>query len=236
MNTCTPNARCADCPNQSKRLFCNLSEKAMGHFDSICTTLRYAGGTAFIHEGDRCDAVYMVCAGRVKLSVTSRDGKTLILRVAGAGDALGLSAALSEGIYELTAETLEPCQVKVVRRAALMDFLARYPEASVQAARSVSQDYRSAFDDARRFALAGSSAGRLARLLLDWRHEGPAAGQMDANVKVPFTHEELACMTATTRETVTRTLGRFRKDNLISIKGISLTLLQPQALERLAAC
>jgi CRP/FNR family transcriptional regulator, cyclic AMP receptor protein len=230
------NNSCANCPNQEKRLFCNLGEKAMAHFESISTTVRYAGGIALIREGDRCDSIFLVCSGRVKLSVTSRDGKTLILRVAGAGDALGLSAALSEGIFELTAETLEPCQMKVVRRQALMDFLARFPEASVQAARSVSQDYRSAFDDARRFALSGSSAGRLARLLLDWRHEITAGGQMDSHVKVPFTHEELACMTATTRETVTRTLGRFRKDNLISIKGISLTLLQPQALERLAAC
>jgi CRP/FNR family transcriptional regulator len=229
------NTTCASCPNAARRLFCNLSEKTMAHFDSIAHTVRYTGGTAFIAEGDPCESIYLICSGRVKLSVTSRDGKVLILRVATAGDALGLSAALNAGPYELTAETIEPCQLKVVRRHALLDFLARFPEASVQAARSISQDYRYAFDDARRFALAGSSAGRLARLLLDWRHEN-AAGAVDSNVKVPFTHEELACMTATTRETVTRTLTRFRKDNLISIKGISLTLLQPQALERLAAC
>jgi CRP/FNR family transcriptional regulator len=43
-------------------------------------------------------------------------------------------------------------------------------------------------------------------------------------------------MTATSRETVTRTLSRFRRDNLITIKGISLTVLQPAALEQLSAC
>jgi CRP/FNR family cyclic AMP-dependent transcriptional regulator len=51
-----------------------------------------------------------------------------------------------------------------------------------------------------------------------------------------LTHEELASMTATTRETVTRTLGRFRKEKLISIRGVALTVLQPQALEQLSAC
>ncbi|HEY5213850.1 MAG TPA: helix-turn-helix domain-containing protein, partial [Acidobacteriaceae bacterium] len=42
--------------------------------------------------------------------------------------------------------------------------------------------------------------------------------------------------TATTRETVTRTLGRFRKDKIISTRGVMLTILQPRALERLCAC
>jgi CRP/FNR family transcriptional regulator len=45
----------------------------------------------------------------------------------------------------------------------------------------------------------------------------------------------MASMTSTSRETVTRTLGRFRRDNLISIKGVLMTVLQPDALEQLAA-
>jgi CRP/FNR family transcriptional regulator len=118
----------------------------------------------------------------------------------------------------------------------LLDFLQRFGEVSLQAAKSVSQDYRSAFTEARRVALSGSPSGRVARLLLDWRDKAIADGRVGGNMKVPYTHEDLASMTATSRETVTRTLGRFRKDNLISIKGISMTVLQPQALERLSAC
>jgi CRP/FNR family transcriptional regulator len=227
---------CTHCPNPSKRLFCNLGDAALTHLDSIATSARYASGEAFFNEGDPCDSIYLLCSGRAKLSVASKEGKTLILRVAGAGDALGLSAALSGGSHEVTAEALEPCQLKIVRRQPLMNFLERFGDAGIQAAKSVSQDYRSAFGETRRIALSGSPAGRLARLLLDWREDPVAGGQIRSNVKVPFTHEELASMTATSRETVTRTLGRFRKDNLISIKGISLTVLQPQALERLTAC
>jgi CRP/FNR family transcriptional regulator len=51
---------------------------------------------------------------------------------------------------------------------------------------------------------------------------------------MPLTHEEIASMTATTRETVTRVLGQLKRDQLISIRGAALTVLQPQALERLA--
>ena len=109
-----------------------------------------------------------------------------------------------------------------------------FADASLGAAKTLARDYRAAFDEACLIALPGSPAGRLARLILDWaadaKHSGP-----QPSVTMPLTHEELASMTATTRETVTRTLGRFRKEKLISIRGVVLNVLQPAALEKLSA-
>jgi CRP/FNR family transcriptional regulator len=160
----------------------------------------------------------------------------MILRIAGPGYVLGLSAMLSQGVHEVTVETLEPCQVKVINRRPLLEMLEKYSDASMGAARSLAAECSSAFDEVRRIGLPSSPAGRLARLLLDWAEDKSKARNTTAPVALPLTHEELASMTATSRETVTRTLSRFRRDHLIAIKGISLTVLQPDALEHLSAC
>jgi CRP/FNR family transcriptional regulator, cyclic AMP receptor protein len=160
----------------------------------------------------------------------------MILRIADTGYVLGLSAMLSQGVHEVTVEALEPCQVKVINRRPLLEMLEKYSDAAMGAARSLAAECSSAFDEVRRIGLPSSPAGRLARLLLDWAEDKSKARNTTAPVTLPLTHEELASMTATSRETVTRTLSRFRRDHLIAIKGISLTVLQPDALEHLSAC
>lgn len=83
-------------------------------------------------------------------------------------------------------------------------------------------------------AFPGSPAGRLARLILNWAAESKR--RSSAFITMSLTHEELASMTATTRETITRTLSRFRKDKIIAIRGVALTVLQPKVLEQISAC
>ena len=227
---------CLNCSQQSQHAFCHLGEDAMAFLDSVSLSVECPRGATFFHQGDQCSAVYVLCSGRVKLSTTSSEGRTMILRIADAGYVLGLSAILSEGTHEVTAEALEPCQVKVINRRPLMEMMERYNEASVGAARALASECSNAFDEVRRIALPTSPAGRVARLLLDWTVEKSSTHTTISSVAMPLTHEELASMTATSRETVTRTLGRFRRDNLIAIKGISLTLLQPAVLEQLSAC
>lgn len=159
----------------------------------------------------------------------------MIFRIADAGYVLGLSAILSEGVHEVTVEALEPCQVKVINRRPFLEMLEKYGEASVGAARALALECCNGFNDVRRIALPASPAGRVARLLLDWT-AGKSHSQSAKGVALPLTHEEMASMTSTSRETVTRTLVRFRRDNLITIKGVLLTVVQPDALEHLSAC
>jgi CRP/FNR family transcriptional regulator len=90
------------------------------------------------------------------------------------------------------------------------------------------------FHDAKRLALSGSAAGRLARLLLDWGRDA-ANGKPEIRFTMALTHEEIANMAGTSRETVTRLLNQFRRDQWITIKGTSLTIVQPDQLERLTA-
>jgi CRP-like cAMP-binding protein len=55
--------------------------------------------------------IFILCQGRAKLSTTSREGKTLMIRIAEPGEILGLHAVVTGGRYELTVETMQPCQL-----------------------------------------------------------------------------------------------------------------------------
>ena len=70
----------------------------------------------------------------------------MILRLAGAGSVLGMSAALSEESYETTVETLEPCHVRVVRTSAFRTLMFDFPQVAVAIARSLAEEYKAAFE------------------------------------------------------------------------------------------
>jgi CRP/FNR family transcriptional regulator len=88
--------------------------------------------------------------------------------------------------------------------------------------------------DACRIALAETVAARLARLLIELAHQIGEHGESgEFRFPLLLTHEEMASMTCTTRETVTRTLGQFRKEGWISIEGSNITLHHPDRLQSL---
>jgi CRP/FNR family transcriptional regulator, cyclic AMP receptor protein len=219
---------------QSHPPFCNLQTPGIESFDCAGTEVQLGSGVVIFRESDPCSSVHVLCSGRVKLSATNREGRTMILKIARAGEMLGLSAALANQPYEVTAETVEPCRLKTIRRQALLDHLDRTPGASLRAARAVAHEYKAVFSEARRLGLPTTASGRVANLLLDWSREQSPKQTDCGRCILPLTHEEIASMTATTRETVTRILGQLKRQQLISLRGAALTVLQPQALERLA--
>jgi CRP/FNR family cyclic AMP-dependent transcriptional regulator len=225
---------CSRCEHRSLRMFCNLDVAALAEFTSIGAQTRLPRGTTLFTEDAPSDHVYVICSGQVKLSCTSREGRTLILKIAVPGDVLGLGAVISGSKYEVTAETIEPTQVNCIRRDDFLTFVERHGQGSLHAARALSEEYKSAFFDARRLALSGSAAGRLAGVLLGWG-KAAAPGEEEMRFTMALTHEELGSLAGISRETVTRVLGRFRKEKLIQIRGSSMTLLAPARLEELSA-
>jgi CRP/FNR family transcriptional regulator, cyclic AMP receptor protein len=104
----------------------------------------------------------------------------------------------------------------------------------MHAARALSDEYRAAFFDVKRLALSVSAAARLASVLLDWGRES-SYGKTEMRFTMTLTHEELASLIGSSRETVTRMLGRFRRDKLIEIHGMTMLILAPDKLEQMAA-
>jgi CRP/FNR family cyclic AMP-dependent transcriptional regulator len=174
------------------------------------------------------------CSGKVKLSTTSREGKVLILKIAGPGEVLGLSAILSSVPYEVTATTASPCRLNFIRGDLLTGFFRRHGEAGLHAAQAVSKEYQDACQDIQEILMAPSSTGKLAKLLLSWT-TGRSNGDRQARVRSVLTHEEMAQMIGSSRETVTRVLSDLKKKQLISLEGSTLVIHDLPGLEELAS-
>jgi len=166
------------------------------------------------------------------LTTTSRDGKTLILRIAEAGEVLGLHGTVSNKPHDLTAETLQPCQLDFVKRDDFLKFLQSHPDACLHAAQHLSQDCQSAYEMIRSLGLSHSVSEKLARLLLEWASGGEQTKE-GIRIKIALTHEEIAQLIGTSRETVTRVLGEFREKQFAQLRGSTLLIRNKAALEKL---
>ena len=227
------NDGCKTCKLKAAGFFCQLPPAALKDFDVIKSTATYPKGAFLFMERQDARGAFILCEGEVKLSISSSEGKTLIMRVAKAGEILGLMAALSGGSYEVTAETIRPCQVAFVRREDFQRFVAKHPEASQGVARQMTMQYQAACEQLRTVGLSASAQEKLARLLLTWS-AGIQQTKEGTRIKVPLTHEEIAEFIGTTRETVTRTLSDFRERHLVTIQGSTMMIPSRAALESFA--
>src|SRR5437764_15360009 len=94
--------KCTGCEMRGVGFFCDLKPRVLTVFESLKITNTYPKGATLFTEGEEANGVYMLCKGRVKLSAYSSDGKALILRIASAGDILGLSAAIGDTPHKAT--------------------------------------------------------------------------------------------------------------------------------------
>jgi CRP/FNR family transcriptional regulator len=226
---------CLTCKLRKDKWFCCFSAPVLKSFSSASHLSTYPGGAVLFVEGQMPRGALVLCSGKVKLSTTSREGKVLILKMAEAGEVLGLSAVISGTCYELTAETAGPCQVNFIEREALMRMVERNGELGLHSAQALSREFQSAYRDIHDLVLARSSAGKLARLLLSWttgREKENAASEI--RIRSSLTHEEMAQMIGSSRETVTRLLSDLKKKEFIRLEGSTLVIRNKTALEALA--
>ena len=224
---------CLTCKMRAEKLFCNLPTGVLQALESIKYTTAYPKGAVLFVEGQSPRGIFLLCKGRVKLSIGSSDGKMLILKISEPGEVLGLSATISGKPYELTAETLDPCQVNFVKRDDFLRFLREHNEVCLRVAEQLSDKYNTACHEIRALGLSHSAAEKLAKLLLEWteKNGGRTAGQM----KLTLTHEEIAQMIGTSRETVTRLFADFKKRQFIQLRGSTLVIRNKAALETLVS-
>lgn len=215
---------CGQCPVRASHAFCNMQPEPVDALDSIKFTAAYPKGALLFVEGEQPRGVYILCSGRAKLTTTSTEGRTLIVKIANHGEILGASAAILGKPYEVSAEMLEPSQVSFIRRDDFLRFLNAYSEACMHTAQQLSEKYEAAQREIRSLGLAHTTSEKLAKLLLGWSEEGEETPQ-GTRMQVLLTHEEIAQMIGTTRETVTRLLSDFKRKKLISVKGSSLFLV-----------
>jgi len=223
---------CLTCPHRGEHLFCNLTVQAGQRLNEIKSTAVYPKGAMLFIEGQLPRGIFVLCTGRVKLSTTSREGKTIITKISEPGDLLGLNAVISNCPYEVTAEMMEPGQANFIPRDALLQLLREFPEAAVRVAQQLSRNYFTAYEEVRTLGLATSPSEKFAKLLLTWSTK-PGQADGSAHVRLTLTHEEIGEIIGTTRETVSRLFSEFRKKDLVQIKGATLVIRSRMALERI---
>ncbi|HEU5457350.1 MAG TPA: Crp/Fnr family transcriptional regulator [Terracidiphilus sp.] len=226
---------CAACTRRRAGWFCALGNAVLEELELSTAAVSLPPQAPLFQEGQEARWLYLICGGYMKLTTGRAGEREMIVRVAGPGSVLGLYAALSHGVYEVSASSLTPAQLRTVERARFLTFMRAHKEVQMRAVQCICQEYRFALQDACRISLAETVAARLARLLLELGHQIGESGEGEEfRFPLLLTHEEMASMTGTTRETVTRTLGQFRREGWIAIEDSLITVQQPKRLQTLS--
>jgi CRP/FNR family cyclic AMP-dependent transcriptional regulator len=225
---------CITCKLRTDRIFCDLPAGALQAFENIKYATAYPQGAVLFVEGQMPRGIFVLCKGSVKLSINSPSGRTVIVKLAEPGEVLGLSATISGKPYEVTAETLDPCQVNFVKRDDFLHFLKDDVEACFKVAEQLSEKYHNACKEAGSLGLSHSAAEKLAKLLLEWSAKNGDVGKTEPRLKLRLTHEEIAQMIGTSRETVTRLFAELKKRQILQAKGSTMVIRNTAALREIA--
>jgi len=223
---------CVECSVRHGRMFCNLAPETLKVLDGIKFTGIYPKNSMLFVEGEYPRGVFVLCSGRAKLTTSSSERvKTLIVKIAEVGEVLGASATILGKPYEVSAETIEPSQLNFIKRDDFLHFLGSHVEVCMHTAQQLSEKYQAAQRDLRSLGLSLTTSVRLARLLLHWCAGRGEPTPQGVRITLLLTHEEVAQMIGTTRETVTRIFSSFKRRRLIEVKGSSLFILDKSKLE-----
>ena len=188
-------------------------------------------GELLFREREQSSGAYIVDTGTVKLFATSSAGKALTVRIANPGDIIGLSAALAGCRNDTSAEALEPASVSYVTTDSLYRLMSCYNDLSLWLAEQLSTEY---FCLCRELSLLGrgrTAMSKLARLLVGFV-ENAGCKHSPLVLKCRLTHEDMAQMIGTSRETVTRLLSELREAAIASVNN---NTLQVDNFDRLQA-
>jgi CRP-like cAMP-binding protein len=214
-------------------LFADLSQGALCELASLARPRSYARGEVVYLRGDPGLAFYVIASGKVKIALSSPEGKELILRRVGPGEFHGELALLDDEPRSTDAVSTEPSVQLVLLRDAFRAFLTDHPEVAMKLLRAVSRDLRSNVELIQDTAFQDVPA-RLARVLLELASPRGSAAVPPVGTVLPerMKQAELAALVGATRESVNKWLGAFERQGTISFDRGTITLLRPAALKQ----
>ena len=190
--------------------------------------VRLDRGALAYAPGDDAADVYVVHAGRIKLVRTNASGAEAIVGIRTAGELFGELAALTASRRSTSAIAMEPATLDALPLAALTDALAADAGLARAFARGVARRLAAAEHELAEL-LGKSVAGRLVDALgrLGAEHGTPEGTTI--RIGINLTHQDLADVIGTSRETLTKELGVLADLGLIRVAHKTITLVQPQA-------
>ena len=214
-------------------LFADLSSDQPVGLAALMRPRPYARDEVIYLRGDPGTAFYVIASGRVKITLTSPDGKELILRRLGTGGFHGELALLDDEPRSADAIATEPSVLLVLQRDAFRQFLAEHPEVASRLLSTVSHYLRRNAELIQDATFLDVPA-RLARILLELASAPGATELPPPGAVIPdrMKQGELAALVGATRESINKWLGAFEKQGLISSDKGQITLLRPSGLKQ----
>lgn len=212
----------------------NSPLRAIPGIDRVSRSRIYPRGAVVFHEGHMSRGIYVLSSGRAKVSISSADGKKLIIRIANGGDVLGLYAGMTGRPFEATAEMIEGGRVDFISRHDLLNLLGHQQSFGLDLVEMFSRQFSDFVDHTRMLALSESALEKLARLILRWSRDFGERTSEGIRVRIVLTQEEIAQIIGASRETVTRLFSALKRDQIIRVKRDSLWIQDSEALASLA--
>ncbi len=214
------------------RLFERLSEPDLRRLAQSSEMREYTRGDVILGPGPGSDVIQFVKAGRVKVSAYSADGKEQVLALLDRGDLFGELAPTKLPV-PARAEALERAVVCSIERVVFEDIIRNTPDVALKVIQALARRLRAAEQEIEDLALR-DVPGRLAALLLRLAEGYGEEHERGIRLSFRLTHQDLAQMIGSTRETVTMIMGRFRDDRLISMDRHTLIVLDRERLSAVA--
>jgi CRP/FNR family cyclic AMP-dependent transcriptional regulator len=184
-------------------------------------------GKVLFAEGEPARGVYILRSGRAAVSISSSEGRIVILRMAQTGDMLGLNSVLRGFAYDTNVKTVEPCRADFIPRVDLLELMGASPAGTQAIMKLLCQELTELTARTRLLLLPQTASSRLAKLMLEW-------GSQSVRIDRVFTHEEIAQMICSSRETVTRLLASMSRRDIIAVTSDSILIRDHAALARMA--
>lgn len=196
---------------------------AHGRFQKI------PANTFIFYQGAEATTLYILTAGRVKLSQVTLDGHQVIVNYFGPGDGLGIIVALSDMAYPLSAEAIEECAAISWRRDEMKALMRQYPQLALNGIEMIGRRFaqlQNRFQEVATQRVEQRVARALMRLVRQFGRRVDEGVLLD----MPLTREELAQMTGTNQYNVSRILSGWEQAGFISTSRNQITLCKAHEL------
>jgi len=211
-------------------LFANLSQAEREAICSVVVKRKYENGEMILHEeDDDVHTFFMIAEGSVHVTALTSEGKQTILATLRKGEFFGEMAILDGEPRSASVVSAENCVLLLLYRRPFLDILQKYPKITIQILVEMSRRLRRSNRHINTLSMM-SVYGRVADVLLQMAKEcGRRVGKMIIIENRP-THQVLADMAGTSRETVSRILSQLQKKQLLSIDRKKLVILNEEKL------
>jgi CRP/FNR family transcriptional regulator, cyclic AMP receptor protein len=198
-------------------LFRDLPEKDLADIAGLLIDRKFPRDAVIYEDGSIGDYMYIISEGQVKVTKMSEDGREKILEILGPGDFHGDMALLDRAPRSASAKTTTPCVLLALSRADFLGLLKQNHEVTLEVIRVLTRRLRET-DEQIKGLLFERVEGRARRLLARLAKE-PVPGREDRMATTPITHQQLADLVGTSRETITRVVKELKDEGWLEQEG-----------------